>query len=209
MTTPRAIPTLILLASLFAALPARPAFACSVGPDWNPVAESDIIISGVVTGWQRVPHPAGSPDMGFDAIRLSIAVEDVLKGEAGGNLAAVDTASLHKDTGQWLGSSGACGAFNADPTGLYVFLGLRRAEDGSLRTSLPQMFFIGERESFAGARYVRTGEILTSFGLTRLPATGHGSMASQASQPDYFVLVLAGTLFAAGLGSLKLARRTT
>jgi hypothetical protein len=103
-------------------------------------------------------------------VRVTLNVEASFKGNAGpGAIEFYDTASLFRE-GQgppgWHGSSGSCGAFNADPTGHYVLLGLARAEDGTLRSHLLRTFFIGERSEFSGARYDRTREILDSFGLT-------------------------------------------
>jgi hypothetical protein len=187
----------------FVVQPARRVLACSAGADFNPIAASDVIISGTILGW--TPElPAAAP---FTTVVVDIEVEDVLKGEVGPRLTAVDTASLHTETQQWHGGGGPCGAFSADPTGQFVFMGLSLDENGWLATSLPLTFYIGERSEFAGVRYERIAEVLAPLGLTRLPATGQGGTA-EARAVDSGLLAVAAVLMAAGLSSLRLLRRT-
>lgn len=209
---PLAAASAIALAA-FGTSPARPAYACTPGEDFNPVAESDIIVSGVILGWEETDaQEYQPPESSLKTIRVDLRVEDVVKGEAADTISFLDSGSLMNippdERGYvWAGSSGACGAFNADPTGHYVFMGLHRDEDGNLRSSLPRVFFIGERSAFAGSRYERTGEILSSFGLTRLPAAGHGSAYEAAgARVDAPLLTLGTFLVALGLGSLALGR---
>lgn len=192
----------------FASLPSRSVYACSAGPDWNPVEESDLIIAGTIRGWETAPPPDGLPeDFPFETVRLAIDVEDVLKGEAPARIEAIDTASLDSATMTWHGGSGACGALDADPTGQYVFMGLSYDDAGNLRTNRLLVFYIGTRAEFASFRADRTAEILTSFGLTRLPSTGNGGLVG-TSAPDKEVLTIATLLIALGVGGLSLLRRT-
>jgi hypothetical protein len=157
------------------ALPAWPALACSAGPDFNPVTSSEQIVGGTVLGWEPAPNPQDlPPTWTFQTVRITLHVEASFRGNAGpGTIEFYDTASVFR-TGQgpsgWHGSSGACGAFNADPTGRYVLLGLYRAEDGTLRSHLLRTFFIGDRSELSGARYDRIRAQLDAYGLT-LPTT--------------------------------------
>ena len=47
-------------------------------------------------------------------------------------------------TNQWVGASGACGAFDADPTGQYGILGLYLDNFGRYRPHRLRMLYIGE-----------------------------------------------------------------
>ena len=71
-----ALTALILLAAQL--LVAEPTYACSVGPDFNPVAEADLIVGGRITDWEELPMGAGAP---FTPIRLTMAVDRRIKGE--------------------------------------------------------------------------------------------------------------------------------
>lgn len=117
--------------------------ACSVGSDWDAIAESDVIIAGQITGYRLSEDAEAVP--AFTPITLTWRVDDVLKGELRPSDRIVDAASLVERDGQreWHGSGGACGAFNADPTGVYAILGLYRAPDSTLQTSLPRIFYLG------------------------------------------------------------------
>jgi hypothetical protein len=192
--------------------PARTAFACSAGEDFNPVADSDVIVSGVILGWEETNLPGFPEDAHVKPIRVEMQVEDTLKGEASGRISFVDSGSLMnlpptEDGYLWDGSGGACGAFNTEPTGEYVFLGLSYDDAGNLRSNLLRVFYIGERSQFAGFRYERMAEILGAFGLTRLPATGDGAMATPGA-PDGELIAIATLLIALGVGGLSLLRRT-
>jgi hypothetical protein len=177
-----------LAALAFTATPPGRALACSAGPDWNPVAQSDVIVAGRVAGWQPAQADL-SPQM-FQPIRLTIAVDQMVKGASTQTIEAIDAASLlredHAADGSWAGSSGACGAFNADPAGMYVVLGLTHAPDGSLRTNLLLNFYTGT-EPPGGFRLERMREVLGSFGLMSLPALGSGGYLAQTdSASDSF-----------------------
>lgn len=195
----------------YGAAPVRSVYACSAGPDWNPVEESEIIVSGVILGWEKADVAGFPEDAHVRPIRVELAVEESLKGEAPERLSFIDggsLANLPESEGQmWWGSSGACGSFDADPTGMYVFMGLSHDDEGRWRSGRLTTFYVGERSEFAGFRQERTAEILGSFGLQRLPSAGDGTLAP-TSQPDYERLALATFLIALGLGGLKLLRRT-
>ncbi|MPZ48301.1 MAG: hypothetical protein GEU75_03145 [Dehalococcoidia bacterium] len=177
---------ILLAVSLFTAVAglvtiesARPAYACSAGDDFNPVSSSEVIVMGTITGWQPVTAPANIPTHStFQTVEVTISVDRTLKGTPVSSLVAVDTSSLIREgqgpAGAWVGSSGACGAFNADPTGMYVLMGLSRTDGGALRTHLLHTFYIGEKDQLSGPRYERIRERLAAYGLTTLPALGSG-----------------------------------
>ena len=119
-------------------------YACSAGTDFNPVAESDVIVVGTVAGWRPVETP-GDVDFGgktgtspFQTVAVTVAVDQVLKGAMSNRVEFLDVGSRLKDPlpdgKQWGGSGGNCAAFGVDPTGRYLIMGLRRADDGSLRS---------------------------------------------------------------------------
>lgn len=153
--------------------------ACSVGPDFNPVESSEVIVKGTVVRWEEVSSPSG-PGI-YQPIRLTIQVDSILKGEPAQVLYVYDVASLiRRDQGPiggtWGGSGGACGAFDFDPTGKYVVLGLWRSDDGALQSVRPQTFFIGDRSELTSKREAAMLERLSGFGLIVPPSTGTGGL---------------------------------
>jgi len=173
--------SIVLICTLAAAaglshLAVRDASACSADEEWDPIAESDVIAGGRIAGWTPAPLAGDARGM-FVPVVLDLRVEHVWKGAVGAPI--VDETSLTAQPvawdGEtvtavrwaWAGSAGACGALNADPTGMYAVLGLHRQPDGRLRTNLLTTFYIDPRPyDPAGVR-----------GLSErigLPATGHG-----------------------------------
>ena len=196
----------------FGMAPVRGVHACSGGPDWNPVAESEVILSGVIQGWEETTIEGFPEGAHVKPIRVDLAVEERLKGEAPSRFSFVDTGSLtNVPAGQepmWSGSSGACGAFNADPTGMYVFMGFSRDETGTRRSNLLTTFYIGDRAGFEAFRGGDMAEfLLGTYGLERPPATGHGASRDDGAT-DYTLLMFAALLIAFGAGGLKLLRST-
>ena len=152
------------LAGLF--VEPRSAFACSVGEDFNPYRDSDVIVGGRITDWEIIPEairwevrkddpksyiePNDNPNYygSYEPVRFFMDVDTVLKGSASGRIEMVagNTLSLYPlDDGAleyvWVGSSGACGAFDFDPTGKYAILGLNMDRFGRYHPSLPLTFF--------------------------------------------------------------------
>ncbi len=157
----------LAVAGLGAAGP-KSAFACSVGPDFDAVESADIIVAGRVTGWELITHftrwdpKSAEPPVDdrnyygpYQPIRLYLEVERVYKGPRVTSIGIIDAASLEIYDGvqQWVGSSGTCGAFDSDPSGQYVILGLGHDRFGRYRPSLPLAFFVGAEP--AGDRYER------------------------------------------------------
>lgn len=195
----------------------RPAYACSVGPDFDPIAESDVIVAGRIVGWELIedaltvdlksvdsPDDVPSDYIGpYDPIRLTMEVGSVYKGSVSTVITLVDGASLFVDplTGQhrWVGSSGACGAFDRDPTDMFAIFGLCARDDGSYGPSLPLHFFLGDEPH--GERYdyamSRLGELLPG----SLPDTG-SSPPGQKAGTGFPWLVVAGVSSMAGAAVL-------
>jgi hypothetical protein len=153
----------VLVAHLFMVLPA---YACSVGPDFDPVAEADSIVGGRITAWERLPTEAGTP---FTPIRVSLAVDQQFKGAIGNTIQFTDRASLLSSASAetWAGSSGACGAFDSDPTGQYMVLGLETTPQGDYVASLMLVFFLGPEP--AGERYDQALDWLAPLSPTAPP----------------------------------------
>ena len=121
----------------------RPVVACSAGPEYNPVAASEIIVAGWCEAWDVAP--AGEVTGPYAPIVVTMSVDEVFKGSAPRELMVADGASRAADA--WVGASGACGAFDADPTGMYAILGLRRDVDGYLHAHRFRIFFLGPEPS--------------------------------------------------------------
>jgi hypothetical protein len=163
-------------------------YACSAGDDSNPVAESDVIIVGTVAGWRPVETPS-DVDFGgktgtspFQTVAVTVDVDQVLKGSTSKRIEFLDVNSRLKDPlpngDHWGGSGGNCAAFGVYPTGRYLIMGLRRADDGSLRSGgILRTFFFGQRDQLSGETYDRVQTRLAGFGLLITPpSTGDGGL---------------------------------
>jgi len=171
---------LLVLATTGALLPwllgAPPTHACSVGPDFDPITASDVIVGGRITGWELIenitrwdpksgePQPTddssyfGLPS--YDPIRLSMTVDSVYKGQMPTEieLVAANTFEVIDGQGYWVGANGACGAFDSDPTGHYWILGLNEDDFGRLRPNRGLTFSSSEvLESHLGPASLPTG----------------------------------------------------
>src|SRR5829696_2593354 len=153
----RLVLLLAVMASAVAPLLARPAFACTPVPSFNPVSDSDVVVAGRVTGWERTgapPTTIGIP------IRIRLAVDEVFRGSAESEIAIFDD-SLRPD-GRWIGADN-CKPFNSDPTGSYVLMGLTRRPAGGYAGSIYARLSYGDEPSSAAyrdavERLLRTGE---------------------------------------------------
>jgi hypothetical protein len=192
------------------------AYACSAGDDFNPVAESDLIVVGTIVGWRPVETPSDEIYGGktgtspFQTVAVTVQIDEVLKGTASHRTEFLDLSSRLKDPlpngNQWGGSGGSCAAFGADPTGRYVIMGLKREDDGSLRSGgIFKRFFLGDRDQLSGETYDCVRASLARYGLTTLPSVGHGPTPTAAGS-DYLVLVLASILSLAGAWLLLWSR---
>ncbi|MCH7698877.1 MAG: hypothetical protein IH865_08075 [Chloroflexi bacterium] len=178
--------------------------ACSAGPDWDPVAESAVVVAGRLTGWEEV-----SDDVlpNFKPIRVHMNVDRVYKGPPGlTDISFVDSASLYFTASapedlMWAGSSGACGAFDSDPTGVYAVMGLWEAPDGELHAGRLHTFFFGEEPG--GQDYERALERMASFpAAAALPALGTGP--AQSASPNHLITAVAALGTALLLASLSI-----
>ena len=201
--------TRLIAASLVAALfvvsasttGVRQALACSVGPDFDPVRDSDIIVEGRVLGYEILPNESGSAPI---PVRVTLDVHRIFKGSVTTNvLAMIDRGSLFPNQSgyTWSGSGGSCGAFNSDPTGSYGIMGLSQQEDGTYSTSGPLWFFHGGEP--AGSAYEETVARLTlQLGPGTLPSAGTGDGPPSDANGE-LALGVASAL--AALGSILLS----
>lgn len=166
----------LAIAGLLLPTGAPPAYACSVDPDFDLVAESDAIVGGRFTGWEIAG--ATDPSSLWVPVRVHMRVDRVFKGDVPSEIDIVDSRSLH-DYSQfedhdpkyvWAGASGACGAFDFDPTGVYAIMGLWEEEDGSYSSSIFGWFFVGEEPE--GEYYARALLRLASLDDGPWPAVG-------------------------------------
>jgi hypothetical protein len=128
-----------------------PVYACSAGLDFNPVAEADYIVGGRVTTWERLAIEAQSP---FIPIQVTMEVDQHWKGTTATTIQFIDHTSLTSSATSeaWVGSSGACGLFDSEPTGQYLVLGFDTPSDGTYRSNLLLLFFRGPEPSGDGYR---------------------------------------------------------
>jgi len=157
-----------------ALLDSNTALACSVGENFDPVASSEVIVEGRITGWEDIEDaiewnpktdendPSDNENYygPYDAIRFDLEVQRVLKGDVHERIALVSGNTLQTFRGErlWVGSSGACGAFNDDPTGKWVVLGLHMDQHGRYTPSLPLTFFVGDAPM--GDRYAERMDMI-------------------------------------------------
>ena len=176
-----------------------PARACSVDADWDPVANSDVIVGGRIEGFTPLPDRTGARI--FIPIRLDMRIDHVWKGSLSPGAEIVDSASfmlqpVFTDKEEiriaWAGSGGACGAFNDDPSGQYAVFGLFAAPDGTLQTTGPRTFYLSPRP-YDPATIARLSQRIA------LPVTGHGASERPAGSVGEALLLAGTALFVAGI----------
>ncbi len=165
-----------------------PVHACSAGPDFDPIAESAIVVGGRLTNWEIASGEAHE-DLttgSFPDVRVHMSVDQIFKGPSDlEQVSFIDSNSLIIAVGTdgedvWSGSGGGCGAFNADPKGVYALMGLFRSADGEYSSGLPRTFFLGDEP--AGEAYDRALERMASWpAAASLPALGTGTAPSTTS----------------------------
>ena len=203
--------TLFAATLLGAGIPrADEASACSCGPNCAEIVpNADIIIEGRILGWEQAPEyeRAGT----FMPIRLALDIERVFKGAVPADFAVADGASLEvwgEDGAEyhWYGSSGACGSFDEDPTGLYIIAALSRDERGYFRMNRLANVFIGYEPG--GVYYDSAVAYLTS--EVGPPATGTGGPGvSVPDTNDSRAAVLGALLATAGVALFLATTRNT
>ncbi|MCI0777819.1 MAG: hypothetical protein J4N95_06540 [Chloroflexi bacterium] len=172
--------------------------ACS-GAGWDRIAASEVIVAGQLTSWEITSDESAA---GFQPIRVFMSVDRVYKGPPGLNeISFVDAASLNSTRQSefdytWSGSAGACGAFNAAPTGIYALMGLRSDEEGTYRSNSLLVFYYGQGP--ADAEFQRALDGLASLpGAASLPALGSGPAPSTTHHLVAAVVALGAALLAA------------
>jgi hypothetical protein len=200
--------TVLVVAAVLVPLLPRSALACSAGPDYNPVAESEVIVVGRLLGWSEgdvasPPPPDGSL---LVPIRVTMVVERVLTGRAPASITIVDRASLHRipamagraEQTTWVGAAGACGSFDEDPTAKYAVMGLWRNPDGTYRPNRIHTFYLGEQPP--AAVWDAVVARLTHWGPVAFPLTGAAARARYDDEtPTGFLTALAaGVLLIVG-----------
>jgi hypothetical protein len=127
-----------VLAVLFLLAWPSAAVACT-RPIWNRPYYPDITTMAA-EGWIEgfVPRPDRRVDLGsFTSLDVVVRTEVAHKGQVPDRLIFREDASLVASVDafgnvlalQWAGSSGACGMFDADPTGSYILVTLREHAD--------------------------------------------------------------------------------
>jgi hypothetical protein len=189
----------LLGSAVFAAVPvfeATPAARACSCPDCDPAAEADVVVSGWLTWTAFEDEPSDATTIPID---LEVRVDRVWRGLSPSLLHLTDSGSLSSETigdePLWLGGSGGCQAFAADPNGKYVLLGFDLDAPAPFRIFGANVWFVGERSD----------ETLFSDALGRArvpsppypPATGDSPPAAKPTASNDWMFVSA-----IGAGSL-------
>jgi len=203
----------LTLVGLWLSAGSRPANACSTGPDFDAVRDSEVIVAGRIIGWELIenvtrwdhitePEPYDDPNYygPYDPIRVGMSVSQVLKGSAPSkiDLVAGNTLLVQEESGEdrysWVGTHGACGAFSSDPTDMYAILGLRIDDFGRYHPSLPLAFFIGPEPpgSFDDPRLAGLAPLLPG----SLPSAGGTPLAGESTRDTPWLTIALGAAVA-------------
>lgn len=199
--------TVAVLAALL--LSTTPAVACSVGPDFDPRAATDLLIAGRVAG---IDIAATTNEAGFRRATVTVAIDAVLRGQASDNvLKFVDDASVTIDPLRgvplFMGAAGSCGVLDEDPMGRYVVIALKRSNSGELIANRLYGAAFGD-----GPADPRLRSVLDRH-LASLPNTSTAARSSTQSSPASGVgnaeplLALASFSAAALIAVIALRRR--
>src|SRR5688572_17187836 len=191
-------------------------YACSTSADFNPVAESDVIVAGRVTH-VTVGDKGIAP--GYVQVRFTLQVDRYLKGGGPASIVVVDPRSVMLirpgagGTGAdylnvpltdiaWAGASGACGILDENPMGRYFAGGLRRTHPDTYDASRPLMFAwgIGPDDPRVVGGIMRAQQLTGSVPLP--PATGNAGLSRSGSAATTHTLAFAAVV-------AMLARRMT
>ncbi len=163
-----ALGVLLGIALVIGAVGARRALACSAGPDFDPIQDSDIIVEGRLVGYEVLSETP--PESIYLPVRVDIDIQRVYKGSVTTEVLGIfDYGSLIADSSGyvWSGAGGSCGAFDSEPTGRYGIMGLIKRKDGTYASNRLLWFFFGDGPN--GEAYQRA---LTRLSL--LPGAGFG-----------------------------------
>lgn len=201
---------LVATVNLLGGLGGNKVHACSSG-DYDPFAESDIIVAGRYVGYDTVPNPPSTPQTYVDqktgkteswqrapslTETMVLSVDRVYKGTGiGTHVTIVNLAFLERPP------SGSCGGTPYDPTGRYTLTGLRRAGDGAYYYF--HSFFGGDDPSGEGYQ-LAVERITAEVGLGSLPTAGSGPAAPSGVEPA--TLAGAAAAIAAALISFSAVR---
>lgn len=141
-------------------------------PGWDPMADSALIVEGIVTGWRidedTPPERVGS----FERLPLDVtlAVDWVYKGEPIETLLFADS-SLSREIRSrhtfWTGDGADCSAFPEDPTGLRLIASFSTDGAGKPSTNTLRLFYRESRSAPAWGTTKDARGKLSSLGLPR------------------------------------------
>ena len=211
---PAALVGVLLATSLPLFVPKAQACSCAYSREeaW---VRAEYVVVGRISGWEVLSDPNPAPS--FLTIKLTVDVERVLKGEPPAPLTFVERASFSyrpdpadpaQQLDQWAGSSGSCGTFDADPTGVRALYSLYSLPDGELEAGLCSGTYLGPGVP-AGVTTPLDDVIAlaeAALGVNQLPATGAGPSPSGGVALPVLALAVSGAALAAA-GGLLLVRR--
>ena len=215
LRAPSAVAVVAVLLGGFAALGGpRPAYACSPTPDWNPVAEADVIVAGRITD---IEIQGKTEVMTFLDPKMTFEVDRYLKGTGPATIEVFDSHSGVPPMGLIPNSSafdrldvrelnvdelgyeggGVCGALDEDPRGRYWVVGFSRSPNGTLAMNLLLNFAIGDGPSDARVveRIAYVEEQLREVEIAPAPPlTGDGGLLAQQGGRSWQIVALSGLL---------------
>ena len=193
--------------------------ACSCDSREEGWVRADYVFVGRVIGWDVLPDP--NPVSSFYLpIELTVDVERVLKGEPPALLTFVDRATFTyrpdpadptQQLDHWVGSGGACGTFDVDPTGVRALYALSSRSDGVLAAGMCSGTYLRAELGVPGGVTTPLDDVIAlaeaALGVQRLPDTGAGPAPSGGVALPVLALAVSGAALAAAGGLLVVRRR--
>jgi hypothetical protein len=191
----------VTAAALAATTAPRSAYACTPpAPDYDAVADSDIVVEGRILRYDIIPVDSPStPFFGLVTEKMSLDVERVHKGSFSKSVIRVVREAWLDDSQQ---GGGTCSGVATDIKGQYAIWGLKMRDDGSYVLSSLHQFFLGDEPE--GERYAAALERVTQPRIV-LPNTGQG----RSSSPTHDGVMLAAAIAGLTLLGFSLALRRT
>jgi hypothetical protein len=193
--------------------------ACSCDSREEGWVRAEYVFVGRVSGWNVISDPPPVSPF-YLTIELTVEVERVLKGAPPASLTFVDRATFTyrpdpadpaEQIDLWAGSGGACGTFNADPTGARALYSLSSLPDGELEAGMCSGTYLGPPQGVPGGVTTLLDDVIAlaeaALGVDKLPDTGAGPSPSGGPALPVLALAVSGAALAAAGGLLVVRRR--
>jgi hypothetical protein len=205
----------IRLASFLAAVTVGPALialgdhssanACTINPDYNPLVEADLVVSGYLLGYEVALDATYYEDL--YPVDFGMRVDRIFAGEAGDFVTVRSTDPLWNESLQMF-TPALCSGLHSSHVGHYVLLALTAGTDGALLVQIP--IYIGTGPS--DIRFVdMVANLDHPFGPENEapgpPDVGTGTANPTGAGSKLPVVLVGAGLALAGLAGLTFSRR--